>query len=107
MKIMKLKRMTLDGEPLYVDVDNECCEDPDDYWCVIETEEEQIVHDLAIENGGEHMRIWNFMINHAGIPYGLSWGDDDIYAYITSDEMEPEVGEEWTDGDGDKWLRVE
>lgn len=113
MIIMTFKRMTMDGEPLYVDADNECSEDPNDWWCKIETKEEELFYDkyvcgnkgLAGETNAEH--IWNEMVKHAGIPQGLAWGDDDIYGYIRPDETEPEVGEEWTDSEGDKWLRME
>lgn len=105
MRIITMKRLTEGGEPLVDDELTQC--DPSDWFCVIETEEEQIVHDLAIENEGEHMRIWNYMINHAGTPQGLSWGEDDIYGYFTPNEVIPEIGEEWTDDDNDKWVRVE
>lgn len=109
MIIMTLKRMTMDGEPLDPDYD----EDPNDWWCKIETKEEELFYDryvcgnkgLAGETVAEH--IWNEMVKHAGQGMGLAWGDDDIYGYIRPDETEPEVGEEWTDSDGDKWLRME
>ncbi len=106
---MTFKRMTMDGEPLEPDYDV----DPNDWWCKIETKEEELVYDkfvhgnkgLAGETEAEH--IWNEMIKHAGQGMGVSWGDDDMYGYIRPDETEPEIGEEWTDGDGDKWLRME
>lgn len=112
MKIITLKRMTMDGEPLYVDADNEGCEDPNDWWCKIETKEEEIVYEDYLENYGNYMGdqrrvLWNQMVIHAGQGMGVSWGDDDIYGYIRPDETEPEVGEEFIDGDGDRWLRVE
>lgn len=113
MKIITLKRMTMDGEPLYVDANNEGCEDPNDWWGVIETKEEELVYDkfvcgnkgLAGETEAEH--IWNEMVKHAGESFGLAWGDDDIYGYISPDETVPEIGEEFIDGDGDRWLRVQ
>ena len=109
MIIMTFKRMTLDGKPLEPDYDV----DPNDWWGKIETKEEELVYDkfvcgnkgLAGETEAEH--IWNEMVKHGGQGMGLAWGDDDIYGYIRPDETEPEVGEEWTDGDDDKWLRVE
>lgn len=107
MIIITLERRTLDGKPVEQDALENNTDDYRDWWCKIETEEEQIVHDLAIENGGEHLKLWNYMVKHAGQPQGLCWGDDDVYGYLTSDEAEPEVGEEYTDGDGDIWVRVE
>lgn len=109
MIIMTFKRMTLDGKPLEPDYDV----DPNDWWCKIETKEEELFYDkfvcgnkgLAGETEAEH--IWNEMVKHAGQGTGLSWGDDDIYGYIRPDETEPEIGEEYIDGDGDRWLRVE
>lgn len=108
MIIMTFKRMTLDGKPLEPDYDV----DPNDWWGKIETKEEEIVYEDYLENyrnfqGDQRRVLWNQMVIHAGIPQGLAWGDDDIYGYIRPDETEPEIGEEWTDGDGDKWLRVE
>lgn len=108
MIIITMKRLTMDGEPLFVDADNEGCEDPNDWWGVIETKEEELVYDLAHGKGSKDtQRLWNYMVNHAGEPLGLAWGDDDIYGYFRPDEMPPEVGDEFTDGDGDKWIRVE
>ena len=109
MIIMTFKRMTMDGEPLEPDYDV----DPNDWWCKIETKEEELVYDkfvcgnkgLAGETTAEH--IWNEMVKHAGEPFGLAWGDDDVYGYIRPDEAEPEVGEEYKDSDGDVWIRME
>lgn len=109
MKIIIMKRMTMDGEPLDSDYDI----DPNDWWGVIETKEEELVYDkfvcgnkgLAGETEAEH--IWNEMVKHAGESFGLAWGDDDMYGYIRPDETEPEIGEEFIDGDGDRWLRME
>ena len=107
MKIIELQRKTMDGKPVEYDALNENGEDYRDWWCVIETEEEQIVHDLAIENEGEHLKLWNKLMIHAGQGLGLSWGDDDVYGYLRPDEDVPEVGEEMIDSDGDKWERTE
>lgn len=100
-----------DGEPIYCDPLNECSEDPNDWFCAIETKEEELVYDMAIgnvEKGSEDLLpLWNKMINYAGQGLGLCWGEDDIYGYFRSDEAYPEIGEEWTDDDGDKWVRVE
>lgn len=119
MKIITLKRMTMDGAPIYVDPLNECSEDPNDWWAVIETKEEEALYEMAIgsrkpirvseENMpmDKLMNVWNDLVCFAGAPQGLAWGDDDVYGYIRPDETEPEIGEEWTDGDGDRWIRVE
>ena len=112
MKIITMERLTLDGVPVE---QNALCENPEDYrdwWCVIETKEEELVYDkfvsgkkgLAGETVAEH--IWNEMVKHAGQGMGVSWGDDDMYGYIRPDEAVPEVGKEYTDADGDKWVRV-
>lgn len=111
MKIITLKRLTENKEPL-VDEDYTQC-DPNDWFCVIETKEEELFYDkyvcgnkgLAGETNAEH--IWNDMVKHAGQGMGVSWGDDDMYGYFRPDEAEPEVGEEWVDWDGDKWRRME
>lgn len=105
MKIITLKRMTMDGEPLYVDADNEC--DPNDWWGVIETKEEELVYDEYLEHLDQYEFLWNAMVKHAGLLEGLAWGDDDIYGYIRPDETVPEIGEEFIDSDNDRWLRVE
>lgn len=112
MKIITLKRMTMDGEPIYVDADNECSEDPNDWWCVIETKEEEMVFYDFTEHLGEYSGdcrdiLWNKLIIHAGQGMGVSWGDDDMYGYILPDEDAPKVGEKFIDGDGDEWVRVE
>ena len=108
MKIIEMERRTLDGEPVVYDTLNECAGEYRDWFCVIETKEEELVYELTNnEDNKEAQRIWNYMVNHAGQGMGVSWGDDDMYGYIRPDETEPEVGEEWTDGDNDKWVRVE
>jgi hypothetical protein len=106
----------MDGQPIEYD-DNEC--DPRDWWCKIETKEEELVYDKAFHKPfnpasatkslvqGTYTDLWNEMVKHAGQGMGVSWGDDDIYGYIRPDELEPEVGEEYTDSDGDIWVRVE
>ena len=111
MKIITLKRLTENKEPL-VDEDYTQC-DPDDWFCVIETKEEELFYDkyvcgnkgLAGETNAEH--IWNEMVKHAGQGMGVSWGDDDMYGYFRPNEAVPEVGGEWVDLDGDKWIRME
>ena len=106
MKIITLKKLTENGEPLVDDELTQC--DPSDWFCVIETEEEELVYDLAYGNGSKDVqRLWNYMVIHAGQGFGLSWGDDDVWGYFMPDEAVPEVGEEWTDSDNDKWIRVE
>ena len=112
MKIIELQRLTLDGKPVDYNTVYENGEDFRDWWCVIETKEEKLFYDkyvannkgLAGETNAEH--IWNEMIKHAGQDMGLAWGEDDVYGYIRPDEDVPEVGEETTDSDGDRWLRI-
>lgn len=107
MRIIEMERKTLDGKPVEQDALNTNTEDYRDWWCVIETKEEEIVYDLAHGNGSKDtQRLWNFMVNHAGQGMGVAWGDDDMYGYIRPDEEVPEVGEETIDGDGDTWKRV-
>lgn len=105
MKIITMKRLTEGGEPLVDDELTQC--DPSDWFCVIETKEEEMVYDEFLEDIHTYSKIWNAMVRHAGLGVGLSWGDDDVWGYFMPDETVPEVGEEWTDGDGDKWVRVE
>lgn len=102
MKIITMKRLTMDGEPLDPDYD----EDPNDWWCVIETPEEEIVYDKYLEYPDKHEFLWNAMVKHAGQDEGVSWGDDDIYGYIKPDEHVPKVKENFKDGEGDIWVRV-
>ena len=107
MQIITMKRLTLDGKPLYVDADNEGIEDPNDWWCVIETKEEELVYDEYLEHHDQYEFLWNAMVKHAGLGTGLSWGDDDVYGYIRPDEVAPLPTEPFIDGDGDEWVRVE
>ena len=100
-----MKRLTEGGQSL---VDNELTQcDPNDWFCVIETKEEELVYDEYLEHPDQYEFLWNAMVKHAGLGVGLSWGDDDIWGYFRPDELEPEVGDEWVDGDNDKWIRVE
>lgn len=101
MLIITLERLTMDGQPVYEDEGN-----TRDWWCVIETKEEELVYEDYLKHPFED-HLWNKMINHAGLGLGLHWGEDDIYGYFRPDEVYPEVGEEYEDGDGDKWGRVE
>ena len=117
MRIIELERRTMDGEPVIYDTLNECAGEYRDWWCVIETKEEEIVYDKAFHEPfnpasatkslvqGAYIDLWNDMVKHAGQGMGVSWGDDDMYGYIRPDETEPEIGEEWEDGDGDTWVR--
>lgn len=106
MKIITMKRLTEGGEPLVDDELTQC--DPNDWFCVVETKEEELVYDLAHGDGSKDVqRLWNYMVIHAGEPQGLAWGDDDVWGYFMPDETVPEVGEEWTDGDNERWLRME
>lgn len=113
MRIVEMERKTMDGKPVEYDTLKENGEDYRDWWCVIETKEEELFYDkyvcgnkgLAGETNAE--RIWNDMVKHAGQGMGVSWGDDDMYGYVRPDEVAPEVGEEYIDGDNDIWVRVE
>ena len=102
MKIIEMERRTMDGKP----VEYENGEDFRDWWCVIETKEEEMVHDIAIEKEGDYLVLWNNMVNHAGQGMGVSWGDDDMYGYIRPDEVEPLPTEPYIDGDGDEWVVI-
>ena len=106
MKIIEMQRLTDNGQPVYEEEGN-----TRDWWCVIETKEEELVYEDFLKHLGEYsgdMRdiMWNKMMIYAGQGLGLSWGDDDVYGYIRPDEEVPEVGEETIDGDGDTWKRV-
>lgn len=102
MRIITLQRLTDNGEPVYEEEG-----DIRDWFCVIETQEEELVYDEYLEHPDQYEFLWNAMVKHAGLGVGLSWGDDDIWGYFRPDEAVPEVGEEWTDGDNDRWGRVE
>lgn len=116
MQIITMLRLTLDGKPMHA-TDND--PDPRDWWCVIETKEEEMVYDKAFHEPynpesakqslvkGLYIDLWNEMINHAGLGTGVSWGEDDIYGYIRPDEVVPEIGDKYVDGDGDTWKRIE
>lgn len=106
MKIITMECRTVDGAPVEYGI-GENGEDYRDWWCVIETEEEKLVYDLMLQNGNkEYRRLWNYMVINAGKPQGLAWGDDDVYGYILPHEACPEIGEEFIDGDNDKWVRI-
>ena len=112
MKIIEMERKTLDGEPVEYGVD-ENGEDYRDWFCVIETKEEELVYDMFVKNISSNIqnealtKLWNKLVIHAGQGMGVSWGDDDMYGYIRPDEVAPEIGEEYIDGDNDKWVRTE
>lgn len=112
MKVIEMERLTLDGEPVVYDLEKENGDEYRDWWCVIETKEEELVYDDFLKHLGEYSGdprnlLWNKMVIHAGEGMGVSWGDDDIYGYIRPDETEPEILEKYTDADGDVWLRKE
>lgn len=118
MKIITLQRLTMDGEPVEYNIGDENGEDYTDWFCVIETEEEELVYDLFVESlmtssktteeeARVRQELWNGMVNHAGIPFGLAWGDDDVFAYIRPDETYPDILGKYTDPEGDVWLRKE
>lgn len=113
MIIITMERRTLDGKPVIYDTLNECAGEYRDWWCVIETKEEEMVYEAFLRERNSNiqseqiMNLWNDMVKQAGLGEGVSWGDDDIYGYIRPDEMPPEVGMEYIDSDNDKWIRVE
>lgn len=111
MRIITMERRTLDGEPINTNALESNTEDYRDWWCVIETKEEEMVYDDFIKHLGQYggdprNLLWNKMIIYAGQGMGLSWGDDDVYGYFRPDEDAPEVGEETVDSDGDIWRRI-
>lgn len=106
MKIIEMQRLTDNGQPVYEEEGN-----TRDWWCVIETKEEELIYEDFLKHLGEYsgdMRdiLWNKLVIHAGQGMGVAWGDDDMYGYIRPDEEVPEVGEETIDGSGDTWKRV-
>lgn len=112
MRIIEMERRTMDGKPVEYNPMYENGEDFRDWWCVIETKEEEMVYDDFLEhlgqyNGNPRDLLWNKMVIYAGQGMGVSWGDDDMYGYIRPDEVAPEIGEEYTDGDNDVWGRIE
>lgn len=105
MRIIEMCRLTENGED--IDVKDTNAPDPRDWWCVIETKTEEDLYEMVwTDNSASLIPLWNKLVNNAGRGMGLHWGDDDIYGYIRPDEEYPEVGEEFIDGDGDKWTRV-
>ena len=107
MRIITMQRLTLDGKPVYSDAPME-----KDWWCVIETKGEEMVSDDFLKHLGEYSGdcrgiLWNRLVIHAGQGMGVSWGDDDMYGYIRPDEEIPEVKENFKDGEGDIWVRVD
>lgn len=107
-----MERRTMDGKPVEYNPVYENGEDFRDWWCVIETKEEEMVYDDFLKHLGEYSGdcrdiLWNKLVIHAGQGMGVKWGDDDMYGYIRTDEVAPEIGEEYTDGDNDVWVRTE
>ena len=112
MRVVEMERKTLDGKPVEQDTLKENTEDYRDWWCVIETKEEEMIYDDFVEHLGEYSGdcrdiLWNKLVVHAGQGMGVKWGDDDMYGYISPDEVAPEVGDDFIDGDGDTWVVVE
>lgn len=109
MLIITMQRLTMDGESVEYNTADENGDDYTDWFCVIETKEEELVYDKACAEG-EHAfyeTLWDAMVNYAGQGMGIKWGDDDMYGYIRPDEAYPELLEKYTDPDGDVWLRKE
>ena len=111
MIVITMDRKTLDKKPVVYSAD-ENGEDYRDWWVKIETKEEEMVYDAWQTEPDKDKQsalkdLWDAMIVHAGQGQGVMWGEDDIYGYIRPDETMPDVGDEYTDADEDKWLRVE
>ena len=112
MKIIEMERRTMDGKSIEYDTVYENGEDSRDWWCVIETKEEEMMYDDFLKHLGEYSGdcrdiLWNKLVIHAGQDMGVKWGDDDMYGYIRPDEMPPEVEDEYIDSDNDKWVRTQ
>ena len=113
MKIIEMQRKTIDGKSVEYDPIYECGNEYRDWWCVIETLEEewiykQFVHEIASNIQSQSLiNLWNSLVKHAGQDMGLAWGDDDVYGYISPRETVPEVGDIFVDGEGDKWVRTQ
>lgn len=103
MKIITMRQITESGQK----IDPRYESDHDDWFCVIETKEEEMVYDEFIEHPDQYEFLWNAMVKHAGLGECVAWGDDDMWGYIRPDEVAPEIGGEWEDGDGDKWVRID
>lgn len=111
MRIVEMERKTMDGKPVVYNDPNDCAGEYRDWWCVIETKEEEMVYDDFIKHLGQHSGdprdlLWNKMVIHAGLGMGVSWGDDDMYGYIRPDEVAPLPTELFIDGDGDEWVVI-
>lgn len=113
MRIITMQRLTLGGKPAMYDTATENGEEYRDWWCVIETEEEKLVYDMFVKNISSNIQsealtnLWNTLVKHAGQDRGLAWGDDDVYGYISPNEHVPEIKENFKDGEGDIWVRVQ
>ena len=111
MKIIEMERRTMDGKPVVYDTLNGCAGEYRDWWCVIETKEEEMVYDDFLKHLGEYSGdcrdiLWNKLVIHAGQGMGVKWGDDDMYGYIRPDEVAPLPTEPFIDGDGDEWVVI-
>lgn len=98
-----MAKVVEDGEPL--PDDDYTQPDPRDWFCALETKEEELVYDEFVEHPDQYEFLWNAIVKHAGLYEGVKWGDDDIYAYIRPDEGLPMIGEEYKI-DNDTWQRV-
>ena len=104
MKIIEMERMTLSGEPVEYNPVYENGEDFREYWCVLESEEEEILYEETWNSSDTDLiPAWNKMINEAGERYNLLLGDDEIYGYVHISETAPMPTEPFIDGDGDEW----
>ena len=100
MIVFQMRMLTKDGQVL--DTDNY---DTLALWCKVETEEEWLVYERFGEGTGEK-HLWNDMVKHAGIPYLVNLGDEDIYAYLSPDEAMPDLNERYRDADDNVWERI-
>lgn len=101
MIVFEMKMIARGGEPVYEEEGNTT-----DLWCKIETKEEEMVYDEFIEYPDKYEALWNSMVKHAGLPYGVKWGDDDMYGYLLPDEDMPDLNEKYKDADGNVWKRI-
>lgn len=102
---MKLYTMKCVKDPERMD---ECFE-PDNqeeqYFVKLETQAEQNAYTSMNWNSKDLCNHWQAMLNSVATMERMT--EEDIYFYITVDEPELDIGEEYIDADGLIWERVE
>lgn len=113
MIVFQMKMLTKDGQALNTDE-----YDTLGLWCKVETEEEWLVYDKTFHKPfnpasatkslvqGIYIDLWNEMVKHAGAPYLVNLGDEDIYGYLSPDEDMPDLNEKYRDADDNDWVRI-